>query len=234
MYRINVMIVTVFTFLLLFMHQPALASFGSKLCQKPQYDCYKVKSGDTWNKLFDNPELKNLVMKINRINVRLKKGMIIAIPKDDYTIDLLSHSPLPTQINPPGKKMITVSTHPTVLAWGAYDADGNLQNWGPVGGGKKWCPDVNRRCRTVPGKFTIYNKQGSGCASSKYPLPRGGAPMPYCMFFYKGYALHGSHDVPGYNASHGCVRLFVSDAKWLNKEFTAGEKRVSVIVKTDH
>ena len=43
--------------------------------------------------------------------------------------------------------------------------------------------------------------------------------MPYCMFFHKGFALHGSDDIPGYRASHGCVRMFTRDAKWLNEEF---------------
>jgi lipoprotein-anchoring transpeptidase ErfK/SrfK len=51
------------------------------------------------------------------------------------------------------------------------------------------------------------------------------------MFFHRGYALHGSYDVPGYNASHGCVRMFVKDAKWLNQEFTAGEDSVKVWVQ---
>ena len=31
--------------------------------------------------------------------------------------------------------------------------------------------------------------------------------------------MHGSDDMPGYRASHGCVRMFVEDAKWLNHEF---------------
>ncbi len=43
--------------------------------------------------------------------------------------------------------------------------------------------------------------------------------MPYCMYFHKGFALHGSDDIPGYRASHGCVRMFIEDAKWLNQEF---------------
>ena len=43
--------------------------------------------------------------------------------------------------------------------------------------------------------------------------------MPYCMFFKGGFAMHGSSGVPGYNASHGCVRLFVDDAQWLNQDF---------------
>ena len=43
--------------------------------------------------------------------------------------------------------------------------------------------------------------------------------MPYCMHFWRGIALHGSEEVPGYSASHGCVRLFIQDARWLNEEF---------------
>lgn len=45
--------------------------------------------------------------------------------------------------------------------------------------------------------------------------------MPYCMYFHKGFALHGSDDIPGYRASHGCIRMFTQDAKWLNEEFVS-------------
>jgi lipoprotein-anchoring transpeptidase ErfK/SrfK len=39
------------------------------------------------------------------------------------------------------------------------------------------------------------------------------------MFFSKHYAIHGSSDVPNYNASHGCVRVKPKDARWLHKNF---------------
>lgn len=35
------------------------------------------------------------------------------------------------------------------------------------------------------------------------------------MYFYKGWALHGSNSVPAYPASHGCIRLTRWDALWL-------------------
>ena len=31
--------------------------------------------------------------------------------------------------------------------------------------------------------------------------------------------MHGSHDIPGRRASHGCVRMFTHDAQWLNYNF---------------
>ncbi len=44
-----------------------------------------------------------------------------------------------------------------------------------------------------------------------------GSPMPYSIFFYKGYAIHGSYETKylGRPASHGCVRLHPSNAAQL-------------------
>ncbi len=205
----------------------AKSSYGSMLCANDNhFYCYTVKNGDTWNTLFEDPQKRDLAMRINRINIRLQRGMTIAIPAYDG-VDPLDYAPFHRQISAPGEKVIFVSLKE--LAFGAYDSGGNLEYWGPVSGGRGYCPDVGRGCHTPRGVFTIYQKGSSGCVSSKFPIGRGGAPMPYCMFFHGGMALHGSPEVPGYNASHGCVRLFVNDARWLNQNFTYNE-RVRVIV----
>ena len=41
-----------------------------------------------------------------------------------------------------------------------------------------------------------------------------GSPMPYSIFFLRGYAIHGSYEVKhlGRPASHGCIRLHPSNA----------------------
>jgi lipoprotein-anchoring transpeptidase ErfK/SrfK len=40
------------------------------------------------------------------------------------------------------------------------------------------------------------------------------------MYFSNGQAFHGEpNGLPGYNASHGCVRLYVRDAEWLRYDF---------------
>ncbi len=43
------------------------------------------------------------------------------------------------------------------------------------------------------------------------------APMPYSIFFYRGYAIHGTSAVKslGTPASHGCIRLDPDNAKQL-------------------
>ncbi len=107
----------------------------------------------------------------------------------------------------------------TNLTWSAYDDDGELIRSGAVSGGKDYCPDIGKECKTVTGTFTIYRKGDEDCKSTRFPVGKGGAPMPYCMFFHGGYALHGSNSVPEYNASHGCIRMHPEDAQWLNEDF---------------
>lgn len=43
------------------------------------------------------------------------------------------------------------------------------------------------------------------------------APMPYSIFFYKGYAIHGTESIDslGEQASAGCVRLHPENASWV-------------------
>lgn len=205
----------------------AFAGYGAKLCGTEGYECYTAKRGDTWAKLFPDEDIRIAVMKVNRVNIGLYKGMKIAIPSS-LGESFMDHAPFPAHDESTGNRYIKVSL--SKLAFGAYDENGDLLYWGPISGGKGYCPDIRRGCHTPTGQFAIYNKGGAGCKSSKYPVGRGGAPMPYCMFFRGGFALHGSHDVPGYHASHGCVRISKDDAKWLNQTFTNGYSHVGVII----
>jgi lipoprotein-anchoring transpeptidase ErfK/SrfK len=124
---------------------------------------------------------------------------------------------VPANIGNQGTK--TIIFDPSRLTWAAYSAQGSLVKSGNASGGKDYCPDIGRSCRTPVGAYTIYTKKGAGCVSSKYPIGKGGAPMPYCMFFKGGFAIHGSDHVPGFNASHGCIRVHPDDARWLNQQF---------------
>jgi lipoprotein-anchoring transpeptidase ErfK/SrfK len=119
---------------------------------------------------------------------------------------------LPTQAN-------TFIFNPNTLSWKAIDSNGKVVRSGRGSGGRKYCPDIGRGCKTPSGVYTVWSKGGPGCVSSRYPVGRGGAPMPYCMYFSKNYAIHGSYEVPHYNASHGCIRLIPSDARWLSNNF---------------
>lgn len=115
----------------------------------------------------------------------------------------------------------TVVVDPRVHVWGAYDSGGNLVRAGIASAGSNYCPDLGRPCHTRVGTFRVFSLGGPDCISHIFPMPRGGAPMPYCMFFNTGQALHGvaSNEVGEGNFSHGCVRLEVYDAEWLRHNF---------------
>lgn len=108
---------------------------------------------------------------------------------------------------------------PRQLSWAAYDSDGTLVRTGPGSAGSGYCPDLGQPCRTPSGTFQIFSKQDVDYKSKVFPIPRGGAPMPYAMFFHGGAAIHGSVEVMEHNASHGCVRILTEDAEWLNDSF---------------
>jgi hypothetical protein len=193
--------------------------FGETLCNLPNYFCMHVKRGDSWENLFPDSEEEDVVQRVNRMNVRLKPGMVIAVPKDIDKVTLYDLSPFPRRIPPPPEKTIYVSQKK--LAFGAYNEEGELLWWGPISSGIGKCR-TKGGCNTPVGSFRIIRKQDYDCVSTAFPNnygEQGGAQMPYCMHFYMGYALHGSDDIPGFRASHGCVRLFVEDARWLNEEF---------------
>jgi len=67
---------------------------------------------------------------------------------------------------------------------------------------------------TVTGKYNIYVKYVAADMSGPgYYLPK----VPYIMYFYQGYGLHGTywHNNFGTPMSHGCVNLRTTDAGWL-------------------
>jgi lipoprotein-anchoring transpeptidase ErfK/SrfK len=60
-----------------------------------------------------------------------------------------------------------------------------------------------------------------------------GSPMPYSIFFLRGYAIHGSYETRylGRPASHGCVRLHPANAALLYslvKQYGAGNTLIEI------
>ncbi|KPL16350.1 MAG: hypothetical protein AMJ93_15885 [Anaerolineae bacterium SM23_84] len=70
------------------------------------------------------------------------------------------------------------------------------------------------RTPTVTGRFRIQTKYRAVDMSGPGYYLRN---VPYAMFFYRGYAIHGTywHSSFGQPMSHGCVNLKTPDAQWL-------------------
>lgn len=86
---------------------------------------------------------------------------------------------------------------------------------------------------TNEGLFHIYMRYERTTMSGAYQQPDFYSlhEVPWTMYFDGDIALHGTywHDGFGYRASHGCVNLSITDAKWLyewsadERDFTSAE-----------
>jgi len=68
--------------------------------------------------------------------------------------------------------------------------------------------------KTVTGTYKIYSKYPSyTMIGPGYHLE----DVPYTLFFYKGYAIHGTfwHNNFGRPMSHGCVNMATNEAAWV-------------------
>ena len=142
------------------------------------------------------------ILKVNRIDpANLRKGAALMIPADGG--DLLAFSPFPLHIESVREipKLILVSRR--VQAFGAYE-EGELVWWGPTSTGKK-------STQTPAGLFhTNWRaKLTRSTVNRNWVLP-----WAFNLDNFDGIAFH-QYSLPGYPASHGCVRLLESDAKWV-------------------
>jgi LysM repeat protein len=71
---------------------------------------------------------------------------------------------------------------------------------------------------TVLGDYKVYHMlESQRMVGPGYDLPG----VPYIMYFYQGYALHGTywHNNFGHPMSHGCVNMPTPEAEWFYKNF---------------
>jgi len=74
---------------------------------------------------------------------------------------------------------------------------------------------------TVTGTYRIYAKYSQyTMRGPDYDLP----DVPYSMFFYKGYSIHGTywHDDFGMQMSRGCVNMKTEEAAWIYENAPVG------------
>jgi hypothetical protein len=149
-----------------------------------------------------------------------------------YLKDKRGQRYFPLNTRPTGHNVFVFD--PKVFAWAAYDEEGDRVMTGRASGGADYCEDIDAPCRTVTGSFKVYKKRGERCYSSEFPVEtKGGAQMPYCMYFFRGYTIHAGYDFSGGNTSHGCIRVLPSAAKWLNESFIKIGTQVVVLSYKD-
>ncbi|MCX6179798.1 MAG: L,D-transpeptidase [Chlorobiales bacterium] len=159
-----------------------------------------IKKGDTLAKICNaDSSCKVIFMKVNRLDNRhFPVGKNVLVPVDVNKAML--YVPVPkTLADSRGEREIRIFLG--LQYFGAYE-NGQLFFWGPVSSGKK---DKS----TPPGKFFVNYKQ-----RFKFSVKYENAPMPFSINYHNGYFIH-QQSLPGYPASHGCVRLLPDDAERL-------------------
>lgn len=127
-------------------------------------------------------------------------GLIVP---DAWSEDLLAYSPFPLTWPAAEAYPKAIAVHQPLQAFGAYE-NGRLVRWGPVSTGRKETP-------TPAGSFTLTWR-----ARSRRSTDNQDWLLEWYFNFVneRGVSFH-LFDLPGYPASHACVRMLLRDAQWL-------------------
>lgn len=151
----------------------------------------------------------SLLEKPNRADLKHLSRLRNLVVPSVWTGDEIDYSPFPVHYAPAENISKILIVDIPGQAFGGYE-NGNLVRWGPVSTGKKNTPTpsglfhLNWRS---PGRHSTVNEEWY---------------MPWYFNFdnKQGLSLH-QYDLPGYPASHQCIRLLEADARWL---FNWGEQ----------
>lgn len=168
-----------------------------------------IVSGDRKDSLLSafkekySADQRSIILKINRLdNKNLHRADTLMIPKV-FEANFLAYSPFPMRVALLGDVRKVVMFSYPVQAFAVYEF-GTLVKWGPTSMGKK-------SAQTKQGlMFTNWKKELSiSSVSDEWKLP-------YNVNIHNslGIGWH-QYDLPGYPASHSCLRLQKDDAQWL-------------------
>ena len=157
---------------------------------------------DSFNNRFSS-EQRKIIYALNRIDERkVWTGKELVIP-DSISTDLMDYSPFPKELGMVDTipKLVLISQR--IQAFGLYES-GKLIKWGPVSSGKKSTPTPNGL------------HYGNYKAKRKVSSVNEDWILPYYFNFmnFEGVGTH-QYAMPGYPASHACVRLYMADAQYI-------------------
>jgi len=164
-----------------------------------------ILNDSTRNQISTQFELEHLktICALNRIDIdRLHRADSLIIP-DSFYVDLINYSPFPLEYLKADSihKLIMIS-YP-LQAFAVYNT-GQLVRWGPLSMGK-------RTTQTPIGLFHTNWKSKSQISTDN---PDWILPWYFNLINSTGVSLH-QFELPGFPASHSCIRLREEDAQWI-------------------
>ena len=148
-------------------------------------------------------EERYTILALNRLDSKNKwRADTLAIP-EKFETDFLKYSPFPYHVDIlKDVKKIALFDY-EIHAYGLYE-NGNLVKWGPSSMGKKATPTKRGLM------FTNWKKEVAISTSNSEWKLRWNFNIHNTM----GIGWH-QYDLPGFHASHSCLRLLEEDAKWM-------------------
>lgn len=157
-----------------------------------------------FNKKYSEEE-RYAILALNRLDSKHKYNADTLIVPAKVDPSLMEYSPFPKQIDVlSGVNKFVVFSYP-IQAFGVY-SNGTLMKWGPTSMGTKAKPT-----RTGLTYANWKKELAISTVKSEWKLPYN-----FNIFNYDGIGWH-QYDLPGYPASHSCLRLLKEDAIYLYK-----------------
>lgn len=149
------------------------------------------------------PEEIFTILALNRLDYKNKWRADTLVVPSFFDADFRVYSPFPREVKRaealPKLVLFSYSMH----AFGVYE-QGKLVRWGPTSMGRKESPT-----KTGLGFANWKKKLAISTSNSDWKLR-----WNVNVFNYAGIGWH-QYDLPGYHASHSCMRLLEEDARWM-------------------
>lgn len=168
------------------------------------YTKYPVKGRKTIRELDSlyGSEGRNLILTLNRLDsYNLRRGDSLVVP--DTIAPLLSFSPFPYIIDSLKEISKIIFVTRRLQAFACYE-NGVLIKWGPTSTG--------RRSKQTP--FGLFHTNWKSKKTVSTIDEEWVLPFYFNIHNKEGVAFH-HFSMPGYPASHACIRLLEKDAEWL-------------------
>jgi hypothetical protein len=161
-----------------------------------------------------------ILQKLNRRDLdhllRLKEMVV----PDQWYYNELAYSPLPDTWSWAEQYPKAIIVHQPDQVFGAYE-NGRLVRWGPVSTGRKAAP-------TPTG---LYNLKWKAKVHISTDNDEWRLPWYFNFINFRGLGFH-QYELPGYPASHACIRLLEGDALWIygwGEQWTLDAKRETLV-----
>ena len=169
------------------------------------YKFYYSKRGNSYSKLVRKfgQNGTDIILALNRIDKKNFKRRDTLVVPDTIVADHRYYSPFSLKVEDAFEipKLIIVSQR--IQAFAAYQL-GNLILWGPTSTGKEETPTPNGLFHT-----NWKAEETTSTFDDEWILK-----WSFNLDNFEGISLH-QYEMPGYPASHSCVRLYEKDAEWI-------------------